>query len=111
MDTYQKNHKDKLEFHECYQLLYQLAENEIIPYDPDDKSRLILYRQGSDISDGWYSQSLLDAAEELFHDYKSQQELWQAIEDKGFEPLFKPKCEIKARCRTKNHDKDLYIKE
>lgn len=57
----------------CMRLIDELANQGIIQRDPERKDNVIIYFSGDDINpEGWYSQNIWTAAEDLLYDGDSQ---------------------------------------
>jgi hypothetical protein len=80
----------------CMRLIDELANLGVIQRDPERKNNVIIYFSGDDENpEGWYSQNIWQAAEDLLHDGESQRflinELNQTYEQKHIEGRFMQK--------------------
>lgn len=96
---YIKDHSEKLNLLESIQLLKGMVKVGLLENDyysdkeemgeQNPEERLIVYRQSRlGYPEGWYSEDFLTVAQELCFDYESQQELWETLKDKDYEPVF-----------------------
>lgn len=88
-ERYRKPIDEPLLMYECIQLLDALAEKGIILRAPDNFNNIIVYRSADELNpEGWYSQNLMQAAEELTGDVESQRLLRETLEERGGDMVF-----------------------
>lgn len=104
---YTKPLDEPLVMYECIQLLDTLAENGIIHRDPQNRNNILVYivtprrgitsntsegsvaREKDSINpEGWFSQNLISAAEELLGDIDGQQFLRRELESRNIDMVF-----------------------
>ena len=93
---YLKKHDEPLTLNECKQLLKSMVsaglmavskETKMLPWN--DGTMVWIYHRGSDNApEGWYPDSVRDAAKNLSEDTDSQRELFKTLAEEGFEPIF-----------------------
>jgi hypothetical protein len=85
-----------LNFYNCLCLLGELAKKDIITFDPKDKNRILVYRsEGKSTPEGWYSENIHDAAQELLRNPTDQKFLLAAYEKAYGKPYAKQSIETK----------------
>ena len=93
-----RDHSKPLSYFDCSQLLSSLSLNGFIQRDFREgyEGNILIYREAKgENPEGWYSESVQSAAEELFRNPKSQRALWEVIESyPGFEPTFLKVSEV-----------------
>ena len=65
---------------DCYILLAKLCDRGYIQRDPQRKNNILVYVPENENQGGWYSQNIIDAAGELFHDVEGQRVLREELE-------------------------------
>ncbi|MEE5993966.1 MAG: hypothetical protein V3G42_12100 [Oscillospiraceae bacterium] len=87
---YFKNHHEVLNARECLQLYRQLVEFGMLENDPENENRILVFRTASEETpeEGFYSENIFDLADELAKNPESQRELWELLENMGYEPEF-----------------------
>ena len=93
--VYIKKHDDRLTLGECLHLLREMVKIGLLENDyseendEDPESRLLIYREESnEYPEGWYSEDFISVASELSVNPGSQKNLWKALEEVGYEPVF-----------------------
>ena len=70
---YTKRLEQPLNFIETLQLLEKCIKNDIIKKDPNNKNNIFVYREkGTKFPEGWYSENIHTAAQELMEDNDGQ---------------------------------------
>lgn len=88
-EHYTKPMDEPLIMYECMQLLDTLAENNIIHRDPDNPNNILVYMEADDLNpEGWYSQNLMSAAQDLLDDIEGQQLLRRELESRNIDMVF-----------------------
>lgn len=90
-----------LNFYNCLYLLGELADHNLIKYDPNDHDRVLVYREATkDNPAGWYSENIHTIAQELVNDGNNQIFLLEVYEDQLGHPY-----------TQRSYKADLYDKE
>lgn len=85
-----------LNFYNCLCLLGELAQKDVIPFDPTDRNRILVYREeGKDSLEGWYSENIHDATQELLRNPTDQRFLLEEYEKAYGKPYLKQSIETK----------------
>lgn len=83
-------------------LLDAMCEEGLIQRTPDDKSSILVFRAGMDeaeygVSEGWFSQSLHDAAQEAMEAFRNGDNgLFETLKEQGYEVSFTKDGEFKS---------------
>lgn len=73
-----------LTFFQCIELLEACVKSGILASDPSDANRILVYRDAGETEpEGWYSETVLSAAQELLDAPAGQQLLIKQLEKKG----------------------------
>lgn len=84
---------ERLTFYECIQLLDKLAECDILMRDPNNKNNLITFRSADELNpEGFYTQAVIDVAQELYEDIEGQKFLIDELKTKDADFEFTPNC-------------------
>ncbi|MBR0542537.1 MAG: hypothetical protein IJK26_10110 [Clostridia bacterium] len=95
-------------------LLQAMCDEGILSKDPNDANSILVYRTNMDesiygVSEGWFSQNIFDAAQEVFDDVKrGVPSLLEALEESGFEVAFTESGDFEGLYKKdKTADKDI----
>lgn len=67
-------------FLDCVNEIHEAIQKGILRLDPNDKDSILIYRSAGDENpEGWYSQSILEVAQELLEDKKNYAEFRKAF--------------------------------
>lgn len=78
--------EQKMTYFQCIKLLEACIKNGILAVDPADSNCILVYRQAGETSpEGWYSEAVMSAAQELLDAPKGQQLLLEQLKKKGIE--------------------------
>lgn len=78
-------------------IVHELLKADVLQYDPKNHDNMLIYRSaGKDSPEGWYSQNILSAVSELFHDKEQMEYVLSVAKEKGIdtEKFFKDACEL-----------------
>lgn len=90
---YSKCNEQPLIFIECLKLLEKLVQENLIPQDTNNPNNILVYRKaGANNPEGWYSENIHTAAQELLHDIKGQRYLLNVLSEKGISLERKKEC-------------------
>lgn len=112
-ERYTKSMDEPLIMYECMQLLDTLVKNGIIHRDPDNANNILVYMKADELNpEGWYSQNLMSAAQDLLDDIDGQQFLRRELENRNidmvFENILLKEDHLKNVTRVKGKRNDEY---
>ncbi len=95
-------------------LLSAMCDEEILSKDPNNSNNILVYRTNMDesvygVSEGWTSQNIFDAAQEIFNEAKQgTPSIFDALEENGFEAAFTENGDFEGLYKKdKTADKDI----
>ena len=95
-------------------LLRAMCDEGILSKDPNDANSILVYRTNMDkdvygISEGWFSQNIFDAAQEIFDEAKQgTPSILDALEESGYEVTFTESGDFEGLYKKdKTADKDI----
>lgn len=88
-EKYTKPKDEPLLMYECIQLLTTLVDNGIVQKDPNEPNNIAVYREADGVNpEGWYSQNLHEAANELLYDKEGQRFLLDELANRNIPMVF-----------------------
>lgn len=74
-----------LNFYNSVKLIHDCIDNGILQADPNDKDRVLVYMENTSDNqlEGWYSQNILDSAQDLQYDGEGQRLLLTELAERG----------------------------
>lgn len=75
-----------LNFFNCIRLLDACVKEGLIKQNPKDQNAILVYREAGEVyPEGWYSENLLDCAQDLQSDEEGQRVLLTALKERGID--------------------------
>ena len=89
--------EDNPKFIAYVNMLDALVKEGCLNKNPDNENHILIYydelpkgfiSDSPKITEGWLSHNIFDVAKELFHDKEECENLFEALKEKGIEPVF-----------------------